>query len=59
MKTNHTILHQKKIIYHPKYKPFPNAAEGHYYWSKILDYALAAATSLGTVTILFFFMTLS
>lgn len=33
---------------------YPNAAESRYYMGKALDYALAAATSLGTITILLF-----
>ena len=36
---------------------YPNAAGKRYYLDKAVDYALAAATSLGTVTILLFFMT--
>lgn len=37
---------------------YPNAAEGSYFLDKLLDGALAAATSLGTVTILFCLFTM-
>ena len=49
----------KKIIPYSRAhrRPFPNAAGKRYYMKKAIDYALAAATSLGTVTILLFFMT--
>ena len=49
----------KKIIPYSKAhrRPYPNAAGKRYYLDKFVDYALAAATSLGTVTILLFFMT--
>ena len=49
----------KKIIPYSRAhrRPFPNAAGKRYYVDKAIDYALAAATSLGTVTILLFFMT--
>lgn len=59
MKT--TMHRNKKIIPCAKARrrPFPNAAEKCYYLNKAMDYALAAATSLGTVTILMFLMTLS
>ena len=32
---------------------YPNAAEQGYFLSKVVDFALAALTSLGTVVILF------
>lgn len=57
---------KKKAIRHPnvisfrnrKGYAYPNAAERDYFVNKALDYALAAATSLGTVTILFFLIVL-
>ena len=55
MKTNHT---HHPVCRTAKCRPFPNAAESRYYRGRILDYALAAATSLGTVTILLFFITM-
>lgn len=59
MKT--TMRRNKKIIPYSKARrhTFPNAAEKRYYMNKAVDYALAAATSLGTVTILMFLITLA
>ena len=49
----------KKIIPYSQShrRRYPNAAGKRYYLDKALDYALAAVTSVGTVTILLFFMT--
>ena len=49
----------KKIIPYSQAhrRRYPNAAGKRYYLDKAVDYALAAATSLGTVTILLFCMT--
>ncbi len=56
MKTNTMKYQRGNIVPFQARKAYayPNAAERHYYLSKALDYALAAATSLGTVTILLF-----
>lgn len=39
--------------YHPAY---PNAADRRYYLRKLLDLLLMAATSVGTVAIILFFL---
>lgn len=44
---------------YPQRRPYPNAAERRYYVNKALDYALAAATGLGAVVIMLFFVTLA
>lgn len=56
-----TMHHNTKIIPYSKAyrRPFPNAAEKRYYLDRAIDYALAAATSLGTVTILIFLISLA
>lgn len=38
--------------------PYPNAAEPRYFLNKFIDGCLAAITSAGTFTILFFLMTM-
>lgn len=38
--------------------PYPNAAEPQYFLNKFIDGLLGAATCAGTITILFFLMTL-
>lgn len=38
--------------------PYPNAAEPNYFLNKIVDGLLAAATTAGTFTILFFLITM-
>ena len=38
--------------------PYPNAAEPRYFLNKFIDACLAAITSAGTFTILFFLMTM-
>lgn len=38
--------------------PYPNAAEPRYFLNKFIDAVLAAITSAGTFTILFFLMTM-
>ena len=39
-------------------KPYPNAVEPTYFLDKIIDGILAVATVMGTVTILFFLLTM-
>lgn len=48
-----------KIIPYPRRRSYPNAAEWRYYVNKALDFVLAAATGLGTIVILMFFITLA
>jgi len=52
--------HNGKVIsYRTFYSArFPNAAKPHYHFQRLLDWALAAAISLGAVTTLFFMFTL-
>lgn len=38
--------------------PYPNAAEPRYFLNKLVDSLLAAATTAGTFTILFFLITM-
>lgn len=59
MKTT-AVRHQSNVIDFRSRKgyAYPNAAERSYYMNKALDWALAAATSLGTVTILLFLIVL-
>jgi len=46
-------------VVYPNYRrPYPNAADPQYFIDKLVDGALAVATSMGTVTIIFFLMTL-
>lgn len=39
-------------------RPCPNAAEPQYFIDKLVDGALAVATSMGTLTIIFFLITM-
>ena len=45
------------IVYPHYRRPYPNAADPQYFIDKLVDAALAVATSLGTVTIIFFLIT--
>lgn len=58
MKTMKAAHHSNVIPFRSRKGNYPNAAERGYYLDKALDYALAAATSLGTVTILLFLIVL-
>ena len=56
----HTVKKRKVrrsnlYVYRP---PYPNAADPSYYVNKIVDAALAVATSMGTITALFFLVTM-
>ena len=58
MKTVNPYRSRKIIRYRkPHCHPYPNAAEKQYYRNKLLDYALAAATCLGAITVLLVFIT--
>ena len=39
-------------------RPYPNAAEPSYYLNKVIDVMLAVATGMGTITTLFFLVTI-
>ena len=39
-------------------RPYPNAAEPSYYVNKVIDVMLAVATGMGTITTLFFLVTI-
>lgn len=57
MKTSYRRPHSNLIPYPQTHRrAYPNAAEKNHFLNKALDYALAAATSLGTVTILVFLL---
>ena len=59
MKKNSSKKYSHLSVVYPHYKrPYPNAAEPQYFIDKLVDGALAVATSMGTVTIIFFLMTL-
>lgn len=59
MKTINTYPTRKIIPYRrPRYRRFPNAADGQYYKDRLLDWILAAATCLGAVSILLFLITM-
>lgn len=60
MKKNAYASHHSNVIPFSQRKgyAYPNAAERSYFVNKALDYALAAATSLGTVAILLFLIIL-
>ncbi len=54
-----TATASKKILSFRRRPAYPNAAEARYYLNKALDFALATATTLGTVTIFMFLMSMS
>jgi hypothetical protein len=58
MKKN-TRKHPHLSVVYPHYeRPYPNAADPQYFIDKLVDGALAVATSMGTLTIIFFLITL-
>lgn len=59
MKTYYSHSRHQKVIPFRRKRRFPNAAGQQYFIHRLLDYALAAATSLGSVTILLFLMTMA
>ncbi len=58
MKKNFKKYPHLSIVYPNYERPFPNAAEPQYFIDKLVDGALAVATSMGTMTIIFFLITL-
>ena len=58
MKKN-TRKHPHLSDVYPHYeRPYPNAADPQYFIDKLVAGALAVATSMGTLTIIFFLITL-
>ena len=56
---NQTRKYPHLSVVYPHYeKPFPNAAEPQYFLDKLIDGILAVATSFGTLTIVFFLITM-
>lgn len=49
---------RRKQLYVHYRRPCPNAAEPQYFTDKLVDGALAVATGMGTLTILFFLITM-
>ena len=54
----HVKKHHRKQLYIHYYRPCPNAAEPQYFIDRLVDGALAVATGMGTMTILFFLITI-
>lgn len=58
MKKSHTQFPHLSIVYPNYRRPYPNAAEPQYFLDRLVDGALAVATSMGTLTIIFFLITM-
>ena len=58
MKKNKKKYSHLSVVYPHYQRPYPNAADPQCFIDKLVDGALAVATSMGTVTIIFFLMTL-
>ena len=54
----HVKKHHRKQLYIHYHRPGPNAAEPQYFIDRLVDGALAVATGMGTMTILFFLITM-
>ena len=54
----HVKKHHRKQLSIHYYRPCPNAAEPQYFIDRLVDGALAVATGMGTMTILFFLITM-
>ena len=52
-----STFRRKRLYVHYR-RPCPNAAESQYFIDKLVDGALAVATGMGTLTILFFLITM-
>ena len=51
--------HPHLSVVYPNYRrPYPNAAEPQYFIDRLVDGILAVATSMGTLTIVFFLITM-
>lgn len=54
-----TVTNQPRQTHVRRYRrPYPNAADPSYFANKLVDGILAVATGMGTVTILFYLMTI-
>lgn len=54
-----TVTNQPRQTHIRRYRrPYPNAADPSYFANKLVDGILAVATGMGTVTILFYLMTM-
>mgnify|MGYP003293381908 CR=1 FL=1 len=58
MKKTITSKKNQNNLYVHYCRPCPNAAEPQYFIDKLVDGALAIVTSMGTLTILFFLITM-
>lgn len=58
MNRHHQKIVPIKTAYRHYRRPYPNAAEPQYYLDRLVDSALAVATGMGCITILFFLVTL-
>lgn len=58
MKTKRKKYRHLSIVYPHYQRPYPNAADPQYFIDKLVDGALAVATSMGTLTIIFFLITM-
>lgn len=56
MKT--TVNRRKSRAYLRCRRPYPNAADPSYFVDKLVDGILAIATGMGTITILFYLITM-
>ena len=59
MKANlHIVDTRNSSTYSHYVKPYPNAVEPRYFTDKLIDGMLTLATVMGSVTILFFLLTM-
>lgn len=58
MKKNTKKYSHLSIVYPHYERPYPNAADPQYFIDKLVDGALAIATSMGALTVFFFLVTL-
>ena len=58
MKKNTRKYSHLSVVYPHYEKPFPNAADPQYFLDKLIDGALAVATGMGALTIMFFLVIL-
>ncbi|MBO5129386.1 MAG: hypothetical protein J6B95_03455 [Oscillospiraceae bacterium] len=58
MKTTAKNIRKSKSHLHIYRRPYPNAADPHYYIDKAVDTVLAVVTGLGTVSAMLFLVTM-
>ena len=56
-RTNQKVIPISSAYRHYR-RPYPNAADPQYFLNKLVDGALAVATSMGCFTIFFFLLTM-